>query len=75
MGVYESSTEGLTPEEIEKATRPVAVAAPPNGKCIHLPTRPVYRTIKVRDSLRIMDLCEGCYGVMERAGCVAEIVS
>lgn len=74
--MYESPTEGLTWEEVEKATAPVQAATkPPNGKCIHLPIRPVYRTIEVRGSLRVMDLCEGCYGVMERAGCIAEIVS
>lgn len=73
--MYESPTKDLTPEEVEKATRSVAAAAPPNGKCIHLPTRPVYRTIKVRGSLRVMDMCKGCYGVMDRAGCIAEIVS
>lgn len=74
--MYESPTRDLTLEEIKKASAPVHIAAmPPNGKCIHLPARAAYRTITVRDSLRVMDLCEGCYGVMERAGCVAKIIS
>lgn len=72
---YESGLKGLTAKEIEQAAArvqsPVAV---PNGKCIHIPSRATHRTIKVRDSLRVMDLCEGCYGVMERAGCIAEVL-
>lgn len=73
--MYESPTEEVTQEEVEKTTAPVSgVAKPPNGKCIHLPNRAIYRTIKVRSSLRVMDMCEGCYGVMDRAGCVAEVL-
>jgi len=73
--MYESPTKGLTAEEVKRRSPPSNV--PPkahNGKCIHLPNRPVYRTIAVRDSLRVMDMCEGCYGVMERAVCIAEIL-
>ena len=71
--MYESPTGGLTAKEVERATARSASAAL-NGKCIHISARPVHRTIEVRDSHRVMDLCEGCYGVMERAGCVSKVL-
>ena len=73
--MYESPSKDLTPDEMRKvAAYADALARVTRGKCIHLPARSVYRTIKVRDSLRVMDMCEGCFGVMERAGCIAEVI-
>ncbi len=76
---YENGLKDLDEKETEKI-RKVALSVNeeiqvPNGKCIHIPTRAIYQTITVRGSLRVMDMCEGCFGVMERAGCIAEIVS
>ena len=72
--MYESPIKDLTPEEV------AAIAPAPQkpmetaGTCIHVPQRSTYRRIRVRGSLRLMDMCEGCYSVMDRAGCIAEVV-
>ena len=77
MSPYESPTAELDKKEIEKAQK-AGVAAPEKsavGSCIHVPARPTHKRISVRGSQRIMDLCEGCYGVMDRAGCIHEVLS
>ena len=76
MPGYESPTAGLDKKEIEKAQK-VGVATPEKpavGRCIHVPARPTHKRISVRGSRRVMELCEGCYGVMERAGCIHEVL-
>ncbi|OGJ53939.1 hypothetical protein A2880_03450 [Candidatus Peribacteria bacterium RIFCSPHIGHO2_01_FULL_49_38] len=73
--MHESPIKDLTQGEVRRATAyATEMARVTKGKCIHLPNRPVHRTIKVRGSLRVMDMCEGCYGVMDRAGCIAEVI-
>lgn len=72
---YENPTKDLTQKEIAQLAGHIqAIAMQTKGKCIHIPNRPVHRTIKVRASLRVMDMCKECYGVMDRAGCIAKVV-
>lgn len=73
--MYENPTKGFTAKDVEAGMTPRTMVPLPNGACIHVPARHVHRTIKVRGSLRIMDMCEGCYGVMDRAGCIAEVIT
>ena len=76
MPPYESPTAGLDKKEIKKAQRAPAAALEKSavGKCIHVPVLPVHKRISVRGSKRLMDLCEGCYGAMNRAGCIHEVL-
>ena len=77
MPPYESPIAGLDEKEIQRIQKRTEAAPekPAVGSCIHVPARPVYERISVRGSQRIMDLCEGCYGVMDRAGCIHEVLS
>ena len=75
--MYKNPTAGLNKQDITEV-HGVAEELPEKtniGTCIHIPARPAHKRILVRDSKRIMDLCEGCFGVMDRAECVDRVLS
>ncbi len=75
-GVYESPLSGLDKRAVQKALgdRPKVRPPEPEGKCSHIPVRPVHKRVKIRDSGRLMQFCKECYEYMDHAGCIGEVV-